>query len=129
MQMWMWAEACGMLQRAERMQRQFFGLKSANRLPAWEPPADVLETAREVAVIVALPGVDPDRVEVTLDAAHLVVTGMRVLPVELGEAVIHRLELPHGRFERRLPLPPGRYSGIHRTAAHGCLVVSLEKAE
>jgi HSP20 family molecular chaperone IbpA len=126
---WMWSEACEMLARADRLHRQLFQpLRSVNRLPAWEPPADVLETEQEVLVIVALPGVNVDRVEAFIDGGDLVLTGMRALPRELATAVIHRLELPQGRFERRLRLPAGRYSDIRRTASDGCLVIVLRKA-
>jgi HSP20 family protein len=44
-------------------------------------------------------------------------------------AAIHRLELPQGRFERRVKLPRGRYSGISRSASDGCLIIALEKSE
>ena len=44
-------------------------------------------------------------------------------------AIIHRLELPQGRFERRIRLPAGRYSAIHRSEFKGCLLVTLEKTE
>ena len=58
---WMWSEACEMVARAERMHREFFRpIRTAARVPAWEPPVDVLETDREVLVFFALPGVDPD---------------------------------------------------------------------
>ena len=117
-----------MLARAERLHRELFrpaGL--AARVPAWEPPVDILETEREVIVLVALPGVNPDQVEAAVDGTDLVVSGTRVLPAELSSAVIHRLELPQGRFERRLRLPPGRYNGVRRSAADGCLVITLNK--
>jgi HSP20 family protein len=125
---WMWSEACEMLARAERLHRQSFRLRSSLRAPAWEPPADVLETAREVLVIVALPGVDTDAAEVVIEEGELVVVGVRVPPAALRDAAIHRLELPQGRFERRLELPPGRYANVRRSAVDGCLVISLEKA-
>ncbi|KAB2939997.1 MAG: Hsp20/alpha crystallin family protein [Hyphomicrobium sp.] len=126
----MWSEACEMLARAERMHRQFFQpVRSFSRQPAWEPPADVLENEREVLVVVALPGVKPDQVEAAIDGGDLIVSGARTLPAELGSAVIHRLELPQGRFERRLALPAGRYSNVRRTFADGCLLVLLSKAE
>lgn len=124
---WMWAEACEMLARAERMHRQFFQLQRASRAPAWEPPADVLETASEVVVFFALPGVDPEQVGAAIEDGELVVAGVRTLPAELRDALIHRLELPQGRFERRVPLPPGRYDGVRREAANGCIAIRLRK--
>ena len=126
---WMWSEACEMLARAERMHRELFRPAAAQaQLPVWEPPVDILETEFEVLVLVALPGVNPDRVETIIDDGELVFAGTRVLPGELQTAVIHRLELPQGRFERRVRLPAGRYSAIHRSAADGCLVITLRKA-
>jgi HSP20 family protein len=125
----MWSEACEMLARAERMHREFFRpVRSASRLPTWEPPVDVLETDRAVLVFVALPGVDPERVEAAIEDTDLVVVGARVLPKELQAAEIHRLELPQGRFERRVRLPAGRYAGVRRAMANGCLLITLEKA-
>ncbi len=118
-----------MLARAERLQREFFRpMFSAALLPAWEPPVDMLETEQEVLVLVALPGVAADRVEVAVEGAELVFSGLRVLPAELQTAVIHRLELPQGRFERRLRLPAGTYNRISRAAHDGCLVITLEKS-
>jgi HSP20 family protein len=124
---WMWSEAFEMLARAERMHRQF--IPPTASAAAWEPPADVLETDKAVLALVALPGVDLAKVEAVIEGNELVVRGIRAYPPEMRTATIHRLELPQGRFERRLRLPPGRYSNIARTAANGCLQVTLTKAE
>src|SRR5438046_1802735 len=78
---WMWSEACDMLARAEKLHREFFRpAPSGQHMPSWEPPVDVIETEREVLVLVALPGVDPDLVEAVIDGADLIVGGVRVLP-------------------------------------------------
>src|SRR5215469_4916149 len=125
---WMWSEACEMLARAERMHRELFRpSRTQARLPAWEPPVDILETDDEVLVLIALPGVDVDAAQVAIEDGDLVIAGTRVLPPELRTATIHRLELPQGQFFRRLRLPGGRYSGVRRATAAGCLVVTLQK--
>jgi HSP20 family molecular chaperone IbpA len=125
----MWSEACELLARAERMHRDFFRPAGTHaRLPAWEPPVDILETEFEVLALVALPGVDVDNAQAVIEDGDLVIAGTRVLPPELHTATIHRLELPQGRFYRRLPLPAGRYSGVRRAAVAGCLVITLQKA-
>ena len=126
----MWAEACQVLERAERLQRQFFRLAvSPTHRPGWEPPVDVFETGTDLWVLVALPGVDPEQVDVRFGAGALIVAGERALPVELRAAAIHRLEIPHGRFERRIELPFGRYELRRRQLVHGCLVVALHKRD
>ena len=57
---WMWSEAVEMLARAERLHRQLFEPVSRGAAaPVWEPPADLIETDKEVVAILALPGVDP----------------------------------------------------------------------
>lgn len=119
-----------MLARAERMNRELFrpGF-SARRLPVWEPPVDMLETDNAVLVLVALPGVAANQVEAAIEGSDLLIAGVRVLPRELQTAVIHRLELPQGRFERRVRLPAGRYSDVRRTTVDGCLLITLDKTE
>src|ERR1700719_5384073 len=98
-----------MLARAERMRGELFRPAATQaRLPAWEPPVDILETEFEVLALGALPGVDADNAQAVIEDGDLVVTGTRVLPVELRTAVIHRLEVPQGRVYRRLRLAPRR---------------------
>ena len=126
---WMLSNAIETLARAERLHQQFLNLQplTGTREPSWEPPIDVLETEREVLILIALPGVDPDEVVAVIDKGALVVSGRRVLPAELRNARILRLELPQGRFERRIPLPLGRYT-ITRFAANGCVGLRLAKS-
>jgi HSP20 family protein len=126
---WMLSEAIDSLARAERLRQQFFSLqsKAGARETTWEPPIDVLETEREILIFVALPGVDPEQVEAVIENGTLVISGDRVLPDELRNARIHRLELPQGRFERRIALPTGRYA-VSRFAVNGCIGLRLAKS-
>ena len=126
---WMLSEAIDSLARAERLRQQFFSLQSrtGSREVSWEPPIDVLETDREILILVALPGVDPEHVEAVIENGTLIVSGQRVLPAELRNARIYRLELPQGRFERRIALPLGRYA-VSRFAVNGCIVLRLAKS-
>lgn len=124
---WMWAEALQMLAQADRMHRQMFRPQPSAQGANWEPPVDMLETDAEVLILAALPGVDPQQVQAVIEDGVLVISGVRVVPDEWRTATIHRLELPQGRFERRIALPAGHYDSVRRTAVNGCLVVSLTK--
>ncbi len=125
---WMWAEALELLERAERLHRQFFHLAlSPARSPSWEPPVDLFETEDRLWILVALPGVPPELVQVNVDTGTLVISGERPIPVECRNAVIHRLEIPHGRFERRIEMPAGHYSFVQQEMVHGCLLIGLRK--
>jgi len=124
----MWTQACDLIDQAERMHRQFFRLAASARPEAtWEPPADVFEDEREVAIVVALPGVSAERVEIEHVPGTLVVRAERPLPFGASPRAIRRLEIPYGSFERRVALPAGRLEPLAQTLDHGCLVVRLRK--
>ena len=124
---WMWADACAMLDRADRLYRQFFRpVDLQSRPPTWEPPTDVYETRHEFKIMMALPGVKPEHLQVMLEDTHLLVSGKRHLPIS-AEAEIRRLEIPYGRFERRLELPMGDYEIGDREFVNGCLLITLQK--
>jgi HSP20 family protein len=124
----MWAQACDLLEQADRMHRQFFRLTSPTQSQAWEPPVDVFEDEIGVAVVVAMPGVAADRVQIITEPGALTVRGERPLPLGQGSrALVHQLEIPYGYFERRIELPPGQWASMSHELANGCLVLRLRK--
>lgn len=126
---WMWAHACDAMARAEHMHRQFFRLASSAAAQAvWEPPADVFADEHEVLVVVALPGVAADRVQVLAEAGEIVVRAERPSPLGSAAHAVRQLEIPYGYFERRIALPPGRYEAVSQELTHGCLVLRLQRA-
>ena len=123
----MWSQACRLLERADTVQRQFVGVVGDGPVAVWEPPADVYETDRALLIEIALPGVKAGAVAVGFESGLLVVRGERELPAIPGPAVIRRMELPHGPFERRIRLPAGRYEFAERGFLDGCLQLVLRK--
>ncbi len=67
------------------------------------------------------------QVEITKN--ELWVRGERALAPGLKHARVHRLEIPHGQFERRVELPPGSYELNKRMLVNGCLFLSLGKLD
>lgn len=125
---WMWAQACELLEQAERMHRQFFHLAASTRAQAvWEPPADVFEDEREVIIVVALPGVPEDRIELTSEPDALVIRAERPPSFDTPHEV-RQLEIPYGYFERRIRLPNIRFDAETRQLVDGCLVLRLRKS-
>jgi HSP20 family molecular chaperone IbpA len=123
----MWAEACALIKQAEQLHRQFFEpSREGTRAARWEPPVDVFETERQLWIIAALPGVAPDAVHVEIEGPTLVITGVRPLPSKGRNANIVRLEIPYGRFERRIALSP-RLRLVERELLNGCLVLTFSK--
>jgi HSP20 family molecular chaperone IbpA len=125
---WMWAHACELIEEAERMHRQFFRLATSDRVQAlWEPPVNVFEDEREIVIVVALPGVPASRVEVTTEGGSLVVRADSPLAFAAAGHAIRQLEIPYGRFERRLLLPLDELEAGSHELTNGCLVLRLRK--
>jgi HSP20 family molecular chaperone IbpA len=99
----MLGEALSMLDRAQRLHRQFF----THDVVAWEPPVDIVETGDFLEMHVALPGVKADSITVALDPAGITVSALRAFPCRNEGSQIHRLEIPYGRFQRHIGLPLG----------------------
>ena len=127
---WMWAQAVDFIEQAGRMHRQFFRLAASPRSHAlWEPPADVFEDEREVVIVVALPGVAAERVEIEAEPGAIVVRAERPLPFAGTRRAVRQLEIPYGCFERRVTLPAGRFEVASRELTHGCLVLRLNRMD
>ena len=123
---WMWIQACEVLDHAERLQRQFLrytgpGVDAA----VWEPPVDIHETSDGLSLLFALPGVAPEDIEITLEPNALTVSAMRPLTLTNRDSVIRRLEIPHGRFVRRIALKGARMQVAETRYVNGCLEVRL----
>jgi HSP20 family molecular chaperone IbpA len=116
-------EAFELLREADRMHRQFFTVSLGRSGASWEPPVDVMERDGHLVIVVALPGVARHALEIVTDGASLHVLGVRRIPA----GHIHRLEIPHGRFERRVALPPGRFELLNQDLVDGCLVLELRR--
>ena len=125
----MWGEALSMLDRAQRLQRQFFTHASV----AWEPPVDIVEIGDALQVHVALPGVTADSITVSLDAAGITISALRPFPCRNEDGQIHRLEIPYGRFERYIGLPLGDpYTPLELAAKaldNGVLTLTFRRKE
>ena len=122
---WMWGEALSLLEQADRLHRQFVRA-SLSEARSWEPPIDLMETDSAVIVQVALPGVPAEAVVVALDPCGITVSGQRAFPAS-GAARIHRIEMPYGRFQRRIPLPMHALEPDTQELVNGCLLLTFRK--
>lgn len=128
---YMWEEACTLLDEAERLHRRFFRLTaSTSARPVWEPPVDLFEDDREIIIVTALPGVAPERVEISLETdGTIAIRADSHIPFGGPGCQVHRLEIPYGYFERRIQLPPGRYELGERRFVDGCFTLTLRKLD
>jgi HSP20 family protein len=122
----MWSEALQLLDRADRLHRQFF---LAHEPASWEPPVDVVESGGELCLQLALPGVSPDALSIALDPAGLTIQAVRGFPCREPGARIHRLEIPYGRFQRRIELPLDGLQLGAKTLQDGILTLTFHRKE
>ncbi len=119
----MWSEALTILARSDRVRQDVFSPTA----DGWEPAIDVLETELGLLAIVALPGVRREDMQLAIVDGALLVRGVRRWPTLPGPARVHRVELPHGRFERQVRLPPGTFQLGGTDHVDGCLNVTLRR--
>ena len=121
----MWAQMMMTMARAD----PFTGNGFPPAAVGWEPPMDVLETDAGMLVIVALAGVRREDIEIAITPGAFSVRGTRRWPRMRRPALVHQVELPHGQFERRLPLPPGSYRLVSQDHIDGCLLLTLQRLD
>jgi HSP20 family protein len=98
---------------------------------AWTPAVDMYETDAALVVLLDLAGVDSDATDVQAEPHRLTVRGVRRerhAPHSDAQRSYHTLEIPYGRFERTVRLPPGTdVEGAHASYRDGLLEITLPK--
>jgi HSP20 family protein len=126
----MWLRALELADEAERLQRRFPRyLGPGTDAVSWEPPVDIHETPEGFVIYFALPGVALEDIEVQLERTALTVSAKRRLGTLDRDATIRRLEIPHGRFVRRIALSGPALQVADTRYLNGCLEVRLVWAE
>lgn len=126
---WMWAQACDLMDQAERLQRQFLRYRGPGTDAAvWEPPVDIQETEEGWVFVLALPGVAPEDIDIRLETTTLTVKARRPVRLVNRDAVIRRLEIPHGLFVRQIAVPGAFLKLAESRYVNGCLEVRLVRA-
>lgn len=93
----------------------------------WRPELDIYEDGLGFMLCLAVPGVRRHDVEVIADGGVVAIRGEKTLPVPV-DATTHRIEMPRGRFERRVRLPATADPSRARTVLEdGLLFVRVPK--
>lgn len=95
-------------------------------LGSWIPVCDVFETARELVVLLELPGLERDEIDVKLEGDELIVSGERQPEGQNPGDEHHRLERSYGAFSRRCRVPSNvDRSAVQAAFRNGLLRVTL----
>lgn len=94
----------------------------------FEPTVDVYQTAKSVVVEMPLVGVDPSRVDISVQDNVLSVKGSSEEKKEVKEKDYYRKEIRRGAFARSILLPAKvQEDGITAVADNGLLKITLPK--
>jgi HSP20 family protein len=100
--------------------------QAENEPVAWWPAVESYAKDGDLHVRVALPGVDPRDVEVTVSDDHLVIRGERKGKTEEKGSGRYVREFAYGSFERTLALPEGIDPGkVTAKFSNGMLDVTM----
>lgn len=111
----------------ERLARAFGAPQQGPRVYA--PPVDVLEDEKGLHLLVYLPGVEPEKVEVVAEEGVLSLKAERPFERREGTAY-HRLEGSYGTFARSFNVPSTfDLSRVEARFRHGVLHLLVPRAE
>ncbi|MDP8978557.1 MAG: Hsp20/alpha crystallin family protein [Actinomycetota bacterium] len=77
------------------------------RVGSLVPPIDAYRTDEGMVVLVELPGIGPDQVDVSVQDGVLTLSGERPVPADIEAEAWVRRERASGAFERSFTLPEG----------------------
>ena len=103
--------------------------ETRNTGPTFRPATDIFEKGDVVTVVIDMPGVTPDSVDVSVENRSLTVRGTIDTPAPEGYRRIYAEYAP-GTFERAFSLPDTIDAGaIDATHSDGVLTLTLKKSE
>jgi HSP20 family protein len=125
-----------LFEEADRLHRQmasvFSGLPSSIRTSRFGtyPQINIGSTDDSVEIVVFAPGIDPSKLEVTVDKGLLTISGERQRPETTADTRPYAQERFAGSFRRAVELPrdadPDR---VQARYLNGCLSISVGKRE
>lgn len=110
--------------------------KSTPANATWIPAVDIEENGNEFLITADIPGVDPEKIEITADSGYLSIKGERAFEAsnetetenENGGERYSRVERVHGSFLRRFALPDtADADAITARGSNGVLKVHIPK--
>ena len=97
---------------------------------AWSPVVDIEEIDKKYIISAELPGLDKDKMKVSVEAGVLMLSGERNLERKVEGKTFHHVERSHGTFSRSFTLPEDADAEkVNANYKDGLLEVSVTKRE
>jgi len=95
----------------------------------WHPAADIVETPEQVIVVLDVPGVDGESLDVQIAGNMLTIAGSRSEFEAAAGNVVHSQDRPVGEFACSFPMPVAvDHDAVEAEVLDGVLTVKLAKA-
>jgi len=102
--------------------------QAEQREQVWRLPLDAYITAEEIVIVANMPGVKPEKVEITIEGDTLTIRGERPAPLENVDYVLQ--ERSYGKFQRTLNINiPVDANKAEAKFEDGLLTLVVPKAE
>ncbi|MBP7147049.1 MAG: Hsp20/alpha crystallin family protein [Acidobacteria bacterium] len=114
----------------DEMARFMRGALESDRTGSFGLPVDIVETEDAVLLLADMPGVDRDKIDLSVENRSLTITGERAVPKEFETHTVYHTERMFGKFSRSFVLPTTvDVNQITADYREGVLRVCLPKAE
>ena len=106
------------------------GANGTTPVSDWMPPVDIRESEAELTLTFEIPGVTPEKIQLTTDNGVLTVSGEKMEErKEDQDRRYHLVERSYGSFSRSFRMPKNLdESKIEASFDHGVLTVRIPKA-
>ena len=102
--------------------------QAEQREQVWRLPLDAYITAEEIVIVANMPGVKPEKVEITIEGDTLTIKGERPAPLENVDYVLQ--DRSYGKFQRTLNINiPIDANKAEAKFEDGLLTLVVPKAE
>jgi len=102
--------------------------QAEQREQVWRLPLDAYITAEEIVILANMPGVTPEKVEISIEGDTLTIKGERPAPIENVDYVLQ--ERTYGKFQRTLNINiPVDANKAEAKFEDGLLTLVVPKAE
>ncbi len=94
----------------------------------WKPPLDVYESEDYILVVMEMAGIRPEDINVLVRGGEVSISGTRenILPAS-SNYTCHHMEMPCGRFYRKISLYPAVTGTAEVTYESGLLKIIIHK--
>jgi len=104
--------------------------RASQLLSGWTPALDMHEDKDNVVVVMELPGMKKEDIDISLHNGSLTISGERKNEEKYGDAEVYRAERFVGKFQRSVTLPaPVSADKVTAQYKEGVLTITLPKSE